>query len=195
VQQLLNLERRRRVRRHGGMTMGELVLVLGILGMAFGMLTSTLVATARQRHINRETALAVEAARDIFERMRDADFDQLFALYNAQAADDPGGAGTAPGNVFDVDELKLPPGSPRPAVGEIVLPAQQTEIGTWQLREDALDEGLGMPRDLNGDSIVDELDHASDCMLLPVRVELEWQGLYGPRALSVSVLLADFRRT
>ena len=176
------------------MTVVELVLVLGILGMAFGMLTSTLVANARQRHINRETALAVEAARDIFERMRNEDFDQVFALYNAQAADDPAGAGSAPGNVFDVPELRLPPGSQRRAVGEIVLPALQTDTGTWQLREDFDDAELGLPRDLNGDAIVDDLDHAFDCMLLPVRVELEWEGLYGARRLSVSTLLADFRR-
>ena len=175
--------------------MVELVLVLGILGMAFGMLTSTMVANARQRHINRETAIAVEAARDLFERMRDEDFDQIFALYNAQAADDPAGAGSAPGNTFDVAELSLPPGSERPAVGVIVLPALQTLGGTWQLREDFDDAELGMPRDLNGDSIVDDGDHAFDSMLLPVRVELEWEGVYGPRRLSVSTLFADFRRS
>jgi type II secretory pathway pseudopilin PulG len=177
------------------MTMVELVLVLGILGMAFGMLTSTMVANARQRHINRETAIAVEAARDIFERMRNEDFDQIFALYNAQAADDPAGPGSAPGNVFDVADLDLPPGTQRPAVGEVVLPALQSPGGAWQLREDFDDAELGMPRDLNGDSMIDDADHAFDCMLLPVRVELEWDGVYGARRLSVSTLLADFRRT
>jgi type II secretory pathway pseudopilin PulG len=177
------------------MTLIELVLVLGILAMAFGMLTSTFVASARQRHINRETALAVEAARDIFERMRNEEFDQIYALFNADAEDDPDGEGSAPGNLFDVAELSLAPGSERPAVGEVVLPSIQTEAGAWQLREDFADQALGLPRDLNGDSIVDDQAHDADYMLLPVRVELEWEGTYGPRQMSVTALMADLRKS
>jgi type II secretory pathway pseudopilin PulG len=176
------------------MTLIEVVLVVGILAMAFGMLTSTLVAGDRQRQINRESAIAVEAARDIFERMRNEDFDEVFALYNGNALDDPGGPGTAPGNVFAVEGLRVPAGNQRPAVGEIVLPVV-SDGARWQLREDVADAGLGLPRDLNGDSRIDDVDHAFDYMLLPVRVELEWEGLYGPRALSVQVLLADFRKS
>jgi len=177
------------------MTMVELVLVIGILAMAFGMLTSTMVANDRQRQINRESALAAEAARDVFERMRNAEFGELFATYNANPADDPGGAGSAPGNTFSVPGLELPAGSPRAAVGEIVMPALAPGGGAWELREDVVDEALGLPRDLDGDSLIDDRNHAFDYMLLPVRVELEWDGLYGPRRLSVSVLMADIRKT
>ena len=178
----------------GGMTLVELVLVMGILAMAFGMLTSTMVANGRQRQINRESAVAAEAARNIFEAMRNLEFDELFALYNGNPADDPAGAGTAVGNFFAVPGLEVPDGSGRPAVGQVVLPALVTVGTTEQLREDQVDAGLGMPRDLNGDSIVDDRDHAFDYMLLPVRVELAWEGLYGPREFSISIILADFRK-
>ena len=178
----------------GGMTLVELVLVMGILAMAFGMLTTTMLANDRQRQINRESAVAAEAARDIFERMRNQDFDELFSIYNAIPADDPGGAGTAVGNTFDVPGLDVPAGSGRPAVGEIVFPATLTPKGKQPLREDFTDAALGMPRDLNGDSIVDDRNHAFDYMLLPVRIELQWEGLYGPRELTVCMLMADFKK-
>ena len=176
------------------MTLVELVLVLGVLALAFGMLTTTLVAGDRQRQVNRESATAAEAARDIFERMRNEDFDELYALYNENPDDDPGGVGTAPGNLFAVPGLEVPFGSQRPMVGEIVMPTV-TDGTIWQLREDLVDAQLGLPRDLNGDSVVDDSDHAFDYMLLPVRVELQWEGLYGPRTFSIQLLLADFAQT
>jgi hypothetical protein len=176
------------------MTLLELVLVLGILALAFGMLSSTLMANSRQRSVNRESAAAAEAARGIFEEMMNADFEDVFALYNADPADDPGGAGTAPGDRFDVPSLSALEGSPDGFEGQVVLPALSLLSGECELREDFVDEELGMPRDLNGDSIVDDLDHAADYLVLPVRVELEWMGRFGPRQMSVSVMLADVRK-
>jgi hypothetical protein len=32
-----------------------------------------------------------------------------------------------------------------------------------------------MPRDLNGDGVVDALDHSVDRILLPVKVTVEWK--------------------
>ena len=64
----------------------------------------------------------------------------------------------------------------------------------WELREDHQDERLGMPRDLNGDSILDDLDHASDYILLPVRIRVEWQGRNGPRSFEIHSMLTEFRK-
>jgi hypothetical protein len=176
------------------MTLIELVLVLGILALAFGMLSSTLMANSRQRSVNRESAAAAEAARGVFEDMMNVDFEDVFATYNADPADDPGGAGTAPGDRFDVIGLSALEASPDGMEGQVVLPALTFLPDEWELREDFVDEDLGMPRDLNGDSIIDDLDHADDYLILPVRVELEWMGRFGPRRMSVSVILADVRK-
>ncbi len=176
------------------MTLIELVLVLGILALAFGMLASTLMANSRQRSINRDSALAAEAARGVFEEMMNADFDVIFALYNSDPSDDPGGAGSAPGSRFDVPGLSPLPNSPDGMEGLVVVPQLKVAADEWALREDFVDDEMGMPRDLNGDSIIDALDHRRDYLLLPVRVELEWQGRFGPRKMSVSVMLADVRK-
>jgi hypothetical protein len=63
----------------------------------------------------------------------------------------------------------------------------------WVLREDFVDANLGMPRDLNGDSIVDNKDHSEDYILLPVHIRIEWQGSNGRRWLDVYSMLTDLR--
>ena len=93
--------------------------------------------------------------------------DFIWALYNADPADDPGGAGTAPGAAFDVAGLAPQLGDPDGMVGQVVFP----EVA-GALREDVADERLGAPRDLNLDGAVDAANHAGDYRVLdrvPVR--------------------------
>ena len=53
------------------------------------------------------------------------------------------------------------------------------------LREDSADESLGMPRDLDGDKLVDSANHAADYVVLPVRVCIEWKGATGDMSLDL----------
>ena len=182
-----------RGRSSAGMSLIEVVLVMGILATAFGMLSTTLMANNRTRSINRDTALSAEAARVVFESMRNLDFRNLYASYNVQPEDDPGGAGTAPGATFGVEGLRGLDTNPPGVVGRIVFPEVLIE-GEWQLREDLVDADLGLPRDLNGDTFLDEGDHSLDYLVLPVRIELEWEGRFGPRRMTVSAMFTDFRR-
>ena len=62
------------------------------------------------------------------------------------------------------------------------------------LREDVEDAELSLPRDLNGDAKIDALDHASDYIVLPVRVVVEWNGYAGPRRLEMFTMLADLEK-
>jgi len=181
-------------RARRGLTLIELVLVLGVLAMAFGMLTSTIVANARQRSVNRESAIAADGVRDLFEHILDEQHSDVYALYNADPDDDPAGSGTAPGHRFAIAGLTPLPTSPDGMVGEIVLPELSPVANEWELREDFVDADLGMPRDLNGDSMIDAFDHSRDYLILPIRAELEWQGRYGARRMSVSMILANIRR-
>ncbi len=66
---------------------------------------------------------------------------------------------------------------------------------TWELREDYQDEELSLPRDLNGDSILDSLDHSDDYILLPILIRVKWQGRYGPRVYEVYTMLAEYRKS
>ncbi len=71
----------------------------------------------------------------------------------------------------------------------------EAAVPTWELREDYQDERLGLPRDLNGDSILDSLDHSEDYILLPILVRIKWEGRHGPRVYEVFSMLAEFKRS
>ena len=149
------------------------MIAMVVLLVALSIFSSTVAATMRMRTSNRDNAVVAEAARIVLETMRDQPFDQLFALYNADPLDDPGGPGTAPGQRFTVLGPKPLPEAPDGMVGEIRFPVVDVSIKDepeWELREDLEDRLLGMPRDLSGDSVTDELDHADDYVRLPVGV-------------------------
>ena len=111
---------------------------------------------------------------------------EVFAAFNEDAADDPEGAGTAPGADFAVPGLSALSSDADGMVGKIIFPTIAGE-----LREDVTDAALGMPRDLNGDGVTDSADHSGDFVLVPVRIRLEWRGSAGPRDMEFHTLLAD----
>ncbi|MEM7518092.1 MAG: prepilin-type N-terminal cleavage/methylation domain-containing protein [Planctomycetota bacterium] len=206
--------------KNAGVSMVELMVVLTILTVAMGMYASTVISTAKLRAIHRETSIAAEAARATIERMHNVPFAEIFARYNANGEDDPEGADTAPGAFFTVQGLDALPGS-EGFVGEVILPTGTARIevpveidpatqrlidlgrispprpvfkNELQLREDVQDERLGLPRDLNGDNVVDDADHSDGYVILPVRVRLSWQGRQGNRTYELSTMLTEFRR-
>lgn len=159
-------------RRAGGFTLIEAAIVMSILTVAISMFVRTMTSSAQLDPIAREAMLAAEAARSKLEELHSRPFSEVFALYNEDPADDPGGPGSAPGSYFEVEGL-APPAKAR-YVGRITFPT----IGN-QLREDSNDAMLGTPRDLNSDGLVDAADHRADCILLPTRVRLEWKSRSG----------------
>ena len=166
-------------REASGFTLVELLVVTVILAVAMNLLTTALVSSNRLAPMNRETGQAMNAVRDKIEEIRDTPFQDIWMTFNAEPLDDPGGAGTAPGRFFAVPELQLRRNDVDGFVGEVFFPT----IGT-ELREDLADRDLGMPRDLNGDGVVDALDHSGDYDYLPFRVRLEWRSKHGlPRQL------------
>ena len=223
------------------MTIIELLVVMAVMTVAVTMFTSMVVHTARQRGINRENAIASNAARTQVELMRNEPFRDIFALYNEEPDDDPGGAGTAPGNRFEVFGLTPLPNTPDDMVGQVFFPVivevEESDPPKWGdvgesfgeisggmglgggpsggsaqflgggggggaggkeeyylLREDYVDKRMGMPRDLNGDSLIDSYDHSGDYILLPVHISIEWRGDFGPRRFDLYTQIAQFTR-
>jgi len=203
----------KRFHPQAGLTVIELTVVMTILAVSVSIFSGMVVTTARQRAINRENAVAAEGAKFIIESMHNMPFGDVFATYNSWPDDDPGGAGTAPGHRFVVDGLTPLTNSPDGLHGQIFFPcemvtppAPEGEGGLGgggllggkpapppdpelQLREDIVDASMGVPRDLNGDSMVDDLDHSADYLILPVRIEVEWAGTVGERKLTVDTML------
>jgi type II secretory pathway pseudopilin PulG len=175
-------------RARSAFSMAELMVVLAVMTVAMGLFTQTMAATGHMDPVAEETAIAAEAARSKLEELRGLSFREIFTRYNASGADDPAGPNTAPGPFFAVPGLLPPPGAA--AVGVIVFPA----IGS-ELREDIVNDQLGMPRDLNNDGLVDAQDHAQDCILLPLKVRLEWAskcGHLGKRSFEICAMFGNF---
>jgi hypothetical protein len=201
--------------------MVELVVVSTILVIASVMYLRAMVSTSGLRKVSRDNTVAAEATRIVLEAMINEDFEEIFERFNPDARDDD--KGRYPGHRFAVESLEPLPGTPDGLVGEIVFPtlvdpeskpkapkAKKTDPGEglpetvsfpgasspfeWQLREDFVDERLGMPRDLNGDNIIDDKDHSEDYILLPVCVTIDWQGANGPQRCRVYTMLADYTK-
>lgn len=183
-----------RLRARAGFTFVELAVVLVILLVALLIFSSTVSGMAKQRAVNRESALAVEAARNLLETLRSEPFEEVFARYDADATDDPGGAGSAPGAYFAVPGLDAAPDATGGLQGEVVFPTALDPDKKLQLREDVELRKLGMPRDLSGDNVVDEHDHAADYFILPVMIRVRWIGANGPREYEMTSQLCHFNK-
>lgn len=172
-----------------GLTLVEITVSLAVLTVSVYLLSSTITSVLVHAESKQERTLAVDAAMNQLELMRSLPFEELFSLYNADAADDPGGPGTAPGPHFEVRGLAPRDSDPDGFVGQVVLPSE-----TSYLRENAALTALSMPRDLNGDVMIDGEDHAGDYILLPVLVRIEWDGRVGRRSFEMSTLLAKMEK-
>src|SRR5205085_8105191 len=147
-------------------------------------IVSATISSQKTREVDRAT----QAARQILERIEATAFADRFRSFNADPTDDPGGAGTAPGANFAVTGLSALPGDADGFPGQVIFP---TLAGfPLQLREDVAMPELGMPRDLNGDGIVDGANHAVDYKLLPVIVRIPWRGVGGAGTVEVKSMLA-----
>jgi prepilin-type N-terminal cleavage/methylation domain-containing protein len=174
-----------RVGARGGFTLLEFAVSLSVLLVALLALSQSIVTSMRLADSSRETRLASSASRAMLELLDGADdFASVFRRYNANPDDD--GALLAPGSHFPVNGLAACKDDLDGMVGEIVFPT-----AGFELREDLVDPSLGMPRDLNGDGLIDSLDHSQDFRLLPVLVHLRWTGADGERTLEMRTLLAD----
>jgi len=174
------------------MTLVELVagitlLIVGVLGFA-----QTLVCLDKGQARTREAGRATQAARAVLERIQAEAFPEAFRRFNAEPADDPGGAGTAPGASFAVPGLSARRDDPDGQPGEVVFPT--LDAAPSQLLESVNLEALGMPRDLNGDGVIHPTaDYATSYVVLPVLVRVRWEGSAGPAMVELRSMLGNYR--
>lgn len=180
-----------RSHRASGFTLIELmvglaVFVLGVLGF-----TRTMVAMERAQLAARESARATQAARTILERIQAEAFPEAFRRYNGSGADDPGGVNTAPGKNFAVEGLSARQGDADGMPGEVIFPSPDGQ--PLVLSEGFVDARWGMPRDLNGDGVINAgANYATQYNLLPVRVRVEWISAAGPCQVQIETLLGNY---
>lgn len=161
--------------RRAGFTVVELaavstILIIGVLGTV-----SAVVAGVRLTAVNREVALAHEAARSMCEKMLDTSFNQIFATYNTDPSDDPGGAGKSPGASFTASGLNSAPGYAAGSIGAIEFPTRKGAGTALTIDETVTDKRWGMPRDVDGDGKATNTAVTSGYLVLPVRIRMTWQ--------------------
>ena len=166
----MNCRRPRPATSRAGFSMLEVMLVMIVMTLAISMLAGTISSTAKMGPLQIENAIATEAARKNLEFMRIHELTEVFARFNADPADDPDGAGTAPGQNFQVEGLSPRAGDADGMCGRIRFPGDGID-----LREDVNDGQLGMPRDLNLDGVVETVDVSDSYVILPVEVRIEWR--------------------
>ncbi len=159
-----------------GLTLIEILIATSVILVAMIGLLSVMYYTTRLNAANRENLAALRAAEHQIETLRAAKFDEIYARYNDTPADDILN-GPNPGSSFDVEGLQPLPGR---QCGRILFPGDGS-----RLLEDVNDPAWGMPRDLNGNGLVDT-DSVSGpgLALLPVTVEITWTGIQGPRTIT-----------
>jgi type II secretory pathway pseudopilin PulG len=156
------------------MTLIEISISISILVTILMGFSQALLGSMKVTRTNRESAIAANAARQMLETLRAEEFSTIFTANNAIAADDPPGVTTRPA-AFDVPGLNTQAGDADGMCGEIIWP-ERTAFGGSELREDSIESRLGMPQDLNGDGVVDSVDHSGDYRILPVLVRVRWRG-------------------
>jgi type II secretory pathway pseudopilin PulG len=170
-----------------GFTLVELLVSFGALLIVLLGFSRMLLSSQMASNTSHEATIAKEAARSMLEVVQAAPFGQIYALYNSNPADDPGGV-VAPGASFAVNGLEAPEGDADGMCGLILFPEQG-----GALREDlVLPELFGSITDLNGDGNTDALDHAGDYRLLPVAVRVEWRSAGGSGRIEFKSVIGDF---
>jgi hypothetical protein len=154
----------------GGFTFLEVTLSTAILAIGFLALWGTLIYCQRSNEAAEQKKKAIDAASARIEFLKSQPFDTLLARFG------PGSGADA--NRFDVPSLDSDIGR---AHGRMLLYFDETNP--------THEEGIGLPRDLNGDGDATDRDVSSDFRILPVRVRVTWNGALGEQEIELRTLL------
>jgi type II secretory pathway pseudopilin PulG len=172
------------------MTLIEISISVAILVTILMGFCQALMGSTKAARTTREASIAADAARQMMETLRAEEFSTVFAANNSVAADDPPGV-TARLAAFDVPGLRPRDGDTDGICGQIIWP-ELVAAGASTLREDTAEPLLSMPRDLDGDGIVDNTDHSGDYGILLVVVRVEWRGGSTNGRVEFKTILSDF---
>ena len=168
-----------------GLTLLEIIIAMGILVVAIIGIMSALVSAIRVDEATAEQVRALNACKSKIEEMKTVPFAEVWRRYNSNAADDPGGAGTAPGCNFAVAGLRARTGDADGLPGQILFPE-----ALGNLSETVVDTRLGMPRDLDGSGNPPlQTNVNTTYRILPVRVVVDWQGSKGAAHVELTTFL------
>ena len=161
-----------------GWTLLELMMAVIVITIALVAYLVFYATSIRVTATSHQMEVAMNAVRGKLEEMNSA-YDTLIGTFTHYTTTLGGGLG--PTFTVWLDQAEGIMLEPDPA-GEVVFPTVGGQLredsgGTWDNMTGEEAARLGMPRDINGDGVVDTNDHSSDTNLqiLPMLVRVTWQ--------------------
>ena len=175
---------RREPRSTRGFTLIELMvsfsaLLIVLLGFSRMLLSSHMASSTTH-----EATLAKEAARSMIEVLQATTLADVYATYNGNGADDPGGV-PAPGSGFAVRGLEAPLDDADGLPGRILFPEQGGVLSELEIKPQY---GWPMDMDRDGDP-AGTADVSGTYRRLPVVVRVEWRGSGGDGSVEFMTVL------
>jgi hypothetical protein len=167
--------------------MVELMIAISVILSAVFASITAMMSSAAVSQAARERMVATFAAQERLADLHAFPPAEVIAAFNDDDGDDALVVlGTVQGPHFPVAGIDVRKDDADGFEGEVLLPLN----ALGELREDANNLNFGLPRDLNGDGVVDALDHRADFIVLPARVRIQWTGKSGRRSLEMETLLS-----
>lgn len=141
-------------RNEGGLTLIEVTFVVITLAIGFAALTQSMASSSAARYRLERQALALSSTQDMIEVVRATSIDDLQATFG-------------PDGEFG-DTFSIPGLDGAAPAGRIILVTDETTTDA------DLGMRLGMPRDLDGDDMADNMDVSTTALAIPVIVEVRW---------------------
>ncbi len=161
------------ISRDSGIALVEILVSLTLLAVGMLSLIATLAQNSRLQRVTHEKHLAIAGAESVLEDMRRADFGELITTY---------GTAGSPGNNFDLIGLNARTSDADGHVGLVSFILDETATDTVAAR-------FGLPRDLDGDGNATAINVSAGYRLLPVRIQIEWEGVGGASYLEFHAVL------
>jgi prepilin-type N-terminal cleavage/methylation domain-containing protein len=167
-----------------GFSLVEMVIALGIIAIALTGMISVIHYSSRSNYNSRERMLALRAAERKIEEMGSHPFKQIFQEYYVDRA-------VRKLDIIEVPGLKPVKGAT--SVGVVRFPVDAGGKLLEDLTGKLMDPVGNKPSadiDIDGDGAINVgVDKSGDYELLPVSIELSWNGTMGPTSLVIKHLL------
>lgn len=154
-----------------GMTILELMVAMGIFAMVLLLIMASVIVTEEVRRFAGEKDTAREAMENELARLQSLGFQGVIDEVAAS------GVGmNLPFTVLGLDRGMVPSGQVSVVLDETVADA---DLGIE----------FGMPRDLDGDGLVDNIDTSATATLIPMVASVTWTGVAGTQTLRTVIVM------
>lgn len=168
-----------------GFSLVDVCLSMALLVVGLGVLIGSTFSAMKLDQVNASTALANQALRGMCEEMQAMPIDEVLDSYVLRGDEDERARDAKLARLT----LRDPALASRAGKKPVAAARFPLDGDGRTLREDLDLPALGLPRDLDGDGAIDSADKRATFRILPVVLELDWEGPSGPQHLQVSSVL------